>query len=189
MNVMTAKRQAETPGTMRPPARFHHNNFYTSDFAATRHFYEDLAGMPLCSFLVEPMPETPDTRAHVIGHGFFQLADGALMAFMHYPDDDLQAKMVGTEQPGSVHIAMEVDEDQFKAIRERIEASEYQPIVIDHGIALAMYVRDPNGLMVEFAYNRSNAKDYYYQGREKALEALNRYVAGDYSPTTPDKMV
>ena len=34
-------------GDRRPPARLHHNNFYTSDLEATRHFYEDVAGLPL----------------------------------------------------------------------------------------------------------------------------------------------
>ena len=43
-------------GDRRPPARLHHNNFYTSDLEATRHFYEDVAGLPLKVFWIEPVP-------------------------------------------------------------------------------------------------------------------------------------
>ena len=187
MTTMMTESQAKVQAKQHPPKRFHHNNFYTNDFNATRHFYEDLAGIPLCAFWVEPFPDTAETRAHVCGHAFFKLSDGAMMAFMHYPDPDLQAKMVGTEQPGSVHIAMEVDREQFDAIKARLDASEYEPFVVDHGIAHALYVRDPNGLLVEFSLDGPDANSYYYQDPVKAHEGMERYIAGDRSPNTPER--
>jgi catechol 2,3-dioxygenase-like lactoylglutathione lyase family enzyme len=61
---------AETrPGGRRPPVRLHHNNFYTDDLEATRHFYEDVAGLPLKVFWIEPVPKGQGTEQ--IGHASF----------------------------------------------------------------------------------------------------------------------
>ena len=133
----------------RPPARLHHNNFYTDDLEATRHFYEDIAGLPLRVFWIEPVP--PGQGTEQIGHAFFGLADGGLMAFMHYSEPAVQATQVGTQQPDSVHIALKVDDDQQREIRKRVQAEGIEHFYFDHGVLRSLYVYDPNHLLVEFA--------------------------------------
>jgi catechol 2,3-dioxygenase-like lactoylglutathione lyase family enzyme len=142
------------PGDRRPPARLHHSNFYTSDLEATRHFYEDVAGLPLKVFWIEPVPKGQGTEQ--IGHAFFGLADGGLMAFMQYTEAAVQATQVSTQQPDSVHIALKVDDGQQKETRERVEAEGYE--------------------------------EMYQMEAERAHEMMRRFLAGDRTPTIPEKL-
>lgn len=190
MTTSHAEPQTKSKGKLRPPARLHHNNFYTSDLEACRHFYEDIAGLPLVAFWVEPVSEAYGTRAHVLGHAFFGLADGGMMAFMHYPDEDLQAKSVGTEQPPTVHIALSVDGEQYADIRSRLLEQGYGPqdmFEINHGFVQSLYVRDPDRLLVEFGVDPPGIDQMYAEQRTKAHETLRRYLDGDLTPTSPAK--
>jgi len=173
-------------GDRRPPARLHHNNFYTSDLEATRHFYEDVAGLPLRVFWIEPVPEGQGTEQ--IGHAFFGLADGGLMAFMQYSEAAVQATMVGTEQPVSAHIALKVDDGQQKEIRERVQAEGYEHFYINHGVLRSLYVFDPNRLLVEFAVDPDGHEEMYRVEAGRAHEMMRRYLAGDRTPTIPEKL-
>lgn len=170
---------------IRPPARMHHNNFYTSDLEATRHFYEDIAGLPLRTFWIEPVPVGQGSE--FIGHAFFGLADGGFMAFMNYSEAAVQATMVGTEQPTSVHVALKVDDEQQQEIRKRVEADGYEHFYIDHGVMRSLYVFDPNRLLVEFAVDPDGHEEMYRLETERAHEMMRRYIAGDHTPTTPAK--
>jgi glyoxylase I family protein len=173
-------------GDRRPPARLHHHNFYTSDLEATRHFYEDVAGLPLRVFWIEPVPKGQGTEQ--IGHAFFGLADGGLMAFMQYTEAAVQATQVSTRQPDSVHIALKVDDGQQKETRERVEAEGYEHFFIDHGVLRSLYVRDPNGLLVEFAVDPDGHEEMYRTEAERAHEMMRRFLAGDRTPTIPEKL-
>ncbi|WP_399893342.1 VOC family protein [Streptomyces sp. BBFR51] len=173
-------------GVRRPPARLHHNNFYTGDLEATRHFYEDIAGLPLKVFWIEPVPEGQGTEQ--IGHAFFGLADGGFMAFMQYTESAVQATMVSGEQPTSVHIALKVDDEQQRDIRKQVEAEGYEHFFIDHGILRSLYVFDPNRLLVEFAVDPDGHKEMYQMEAERAHEMMRRFLAGDRTPTLPEKL-
>ena len=170
----------------RPPARMHHNNFYTDDLEATRHFYEDIAGLPLKVFWIEPVPKGQGTEQ--IGHAFFGLADGAFMAFMQYTEAAVQATMVGTEQPDSDHIALKVDDEQQKVIREKVEAEGYEHFYFNHGVLRSLYVYDPNRLLVEFAVDPEGHEEMYRVEDERAHEMMRRFLAGDRTPTIPEKL-
>jgi len=185
MSIITSGLQEEVKETLRPPLGLHHFNFYTSDFEACRHFYEDIVGLPLIGFWIEPMPESFGNRAHVVGHAFFGAADGTMLAFIHYPDPDLQEKSVGTEQPGSVHIALAVDNEQYSGILKRANEGGYQVVDVDHGVGRSLYVRDPDGLLVEFNVPSPDAGP-----RDRGVnphEALRSYLAGNRIPNTPQK--
>jgi glyoxylase I family protein len=170
---------------LRPPARMHHHNFYTEDLEATRHFYEDIAGLPLKAFVIEPVPESQGSEW--IGHAFFGLADGGFMAFMHYSEAAIQATMVGTEQPGSVHIALKIDNEQQMEILKRVKAAGYEHFLIDHGIIRSLYVRDPNRLLVEFGVDPDGYEEIWRNEAERAHEMMRKYLAGDHTPTAPKK--
>jgi catechol 2,3-dioxygenase-like lactoylglutathione lyase family enzyme len=170
---------------LRPPARLHHNNFYTSDLEATRHFYEDIAGLTLRTFWIEPVPEGQGSE--VIGHAFFGLGDGGMMAFMNYSEAAVQATMVGTEQPMSVHVALKVDDEQQAEVRKRVEEGGFEHFYIDHGVLRSLYVWDPNRLLVEFAVDPDGYEEMYELEGERAHATMRRYLAGDHTPTAPAK--
>lgn len=187
MSSTLSQPATETQGNaQRPPARLHHNNFYTDDLEATRHFYEDIAGMPLRVFWIEPVP--PGQGSEQIGHAFFGLADGGFMAFMQYTEAAVQANIVGTEQPDSVHIALKVDDDQQREIRRRIQAEGLEHFFFDHGVLRSLYVYDPNRLLVEFAVDPEGHERMYQEENERAHEVMRRFLAGDRVPTMPEKL-
>jgi catechol 2,3-dioxygenase-like lactoylglutathione lyase family enzyme len=172
--------------SLRPPVRLHHHNFYTDDLEATRHFYEDIVGMPLRVFWIEPVP--PGQGSEQIGHAFFGLADGGLMAFMHYSEPAVQATQVGTPQPDSVHLALKVNDEQQREIRSRVEAEGLEHFFFDHGILRSLYVYDPNGLLVEFAVDPEGHERMYQEEGERAHEVMRKYLAGERVPTIPEKL-
>jgi glyoxylase I family protein len=177
---------ATEAGNQRPPARLHHNNFYTDDLEATRHFYEDIAGLPMRVFWIEPVP--PGQGTEQIGHAFFGLADGGLLAFMHYSEPAVQATQVGTQQPDSVHIALKVDDDQQREIRKRVQAEDIEHFYLDHGVLRSLYVYDPNRLLVEFAVDPEGHEQMYRMEADRAHDVMRKYLAGDRVPTIPEKL-
>jgi catechol 2,3-dioxygenase-like lactoylglutathione lyase family enzyme len=86
ISVKTPTTSAVEAGVTRP-RRLHHAAWVTRDSAATRHFYEDILGLPLVATWAEraPMPGG-GTRDYV--HTFFALADGGALAFFQHADQD-----------------------------------------------------------------------------------------------------
>src|SRR5215213_3109466 len=132
-------------------ARLHHNAFVTRDQEATRRFYEDLIGLPL----VATWSETDELfgAERVYCHTFFGLADGSALAFFQFanPKDQEQFGPTMPESPFS-HIALKVDADTQDDVAKRLADAGYQEpatFVLDHGYCRSLYVRDPNGLLLE----------------------------------------
>jgi catechol 2,3-dioxygenase-like lactoylglutathione lyase family enzyme len=78
------------------PRRLHHAAWITRDQEATRHFYEDLIGLPLEATWAE---RGPTGREYC--HTFFTLGDGGALAFFQYADQD--ENPVELSSPGHVH--------------------------------------------------------------------------------------
>lgn len=188
----TAQRSVIQAGSRtRIPLRLHHNNFYARDLEKTRDFYEDIAGLPLGAFWIEKLDNAGVNSVSVVGHAFYRLADGSLLAFMHFSDPELQAQMVGPPQPRSVHIALKIEDmEHYNEIRQRLRKAGYKDsdvMEIDHGFVRSMYVHDPNGLYVEFAVDPPHYLQMYEQQAKVAHETMKRYIAGDRTPTAPNK--
>ena len=66
------------------PRRLHHAAWVTRDQEATRHFYEDVLGLPLVATWAERAPATGREYCHT----FFALGDGGALAFFQYADQD-----------------------------------------------------------------------------------------------------
>jgi glyoxylase I family protein len=184
-NLTAPVTSTESRTELRPPARMHHYNFYTQDHEATRHFYEDIAGLTLRTFWIEPVP--PGQGSEFIGHAFYSMADGGMMAFMQYTEAAVQATQVGTEQPMSAHVAVKVDDEQQAEIRKRVEEAGIEHFYIDHGVLRSLYVWDPNRLLVEFAVDPDGYEEMYVLEAERASATMSRFLAGDHTPTAPAK--
>lgn len=155
------------------PRRLHHAAWITRDQEATRHFYEDIIGLPLAATWAE---RGPTGREYC--HTFFTLGDGGALAFFQYADQEEHP--VDLNSPG--HVAFECDAATQQGIRERLEAHGYAVRLTDHGYCVSLYVTDPNNLRLEFTVDHANVESINASQMAGAHEALRRWLAGDHTP-------
>jgi glyoxylase I family protein len=163
------------------PSRMHHHAYVTTDLEATRHFYEDLIGLPLIATWAE-VDQFPD-RERVYCHTFFELADGSALAFFQFADPQHEPPVVRQSSP-SVHIALTCDGPTQQGILSRLRGagfSEDDAYLRDHGYCQSLYVRDPNGLRLEFTVDIAEMPDILAWQRASAHETLSRWLAGDHT--------
>jgi glyoxylase I family protein len=123
----------------------HHITAIASDLERTIAFYRDLLGLAI----VHDGPSDDDPQARHVWFGALEADAGRLLSFMQYPE--LQPGVVGV---GSTHhFALTVDTaEEQEAWRDYlrdhgVECSE----VLDRGAFTSIYVRDPDGHIVEIA--------------------------------------
>ncbi len=156
------------------PRRLHHAAWITRDQEATRHFYEDILGLPLVATWAERAPATGREYCHT----FFALADGGALAFFQYADQDEHP--VELQSPG--HIAFECDAETQGGIKARLDANGYPVRVTDHGYCVSLYVTDPNNLRLEFTVDHAELEQINAHQQAHAHAALQRWLAGDHTP-------
>ena len=156
------------------PRRLHHAAWVTRDQEATRHFYEDILGIPLVATWAEKSPATGREYCHT----FFTFGDGGALAFFQYADQDEHP--VELQSPG--HLAFECDADTQQGIKERLEANGYELRVTNHGYCVSLYVTDPNNLRLEFTVDHPDVEQINTYQRTHAHAALQRWLAGDHTP-------
>jgi catechol 2,3-dioxygenase-like lactoylglutathione lyase family enzyme len=135
-----------TPWTVR---KLNHFAWRCRDAEETRHFYEDLLGLPLAHVIkADRVPSTGEWNPYC--HIFFRMADGSYVAFFDLGDDT--AALPSPNTPAWVnHLALEVgSEAELLAAKARLEAAGVEVLgVTDHHIIHSIYFFDPNGLRVE----------------------------------------
>jgi glyoxylase I family protein len=163
------------------PARMHHHAFVSTDLERTRHFYEDIIGLPLTATWAE-MDRFPG-RDRIYCHTLFELADGSGLAFFQFQDPETEPPVVRQPSP-SIHIALMCDEPTQQDILDRLRAagfSEKEAYVQDHGYCQSLYVYDPDGLRLEFTVDRADMPEILARQRTSAHETLRRWLAGDHA--------
>ncbi len=168
---------------MGTPNRLHHTAYVTRDMEATRKFYEEIVGLTLVSTFCERDVLFGKERTYM--HCFFGMPDGSALAFFQFANPDDQAEF-GPKMPESPfhHIALHVDRDAQKAIEKRIEKAGYkepETYVLEHGYCRSVYVKDPNGMIVEFVLDDEDAIADADEWRSKAHRELKRWLAGDHT--------
>jgi catechol 2,3-dioxygenase-like lactoylglutathione lyase family enzyme len=127
----------------------HHFAWRCRDAEETRHFYEDILGMPLVHLIrLDHVPSTGEYCPYV--HIFFQMADGSYIAFFDLGDDTNAEPSPNT--PAWVnHIALRVPTlDHLAQMRQRLEKAGVDVLgITDHHIVKSIYFFDPNGFRVE----------------------------------------
>lgn len=171
------------PDTPLLPRRLHHNAWTTRDMAATRAFYEDVIGLPLVATWCESDRLFGRVRTYV--HCFFGLADGSALAFFQFADaPDAEEFSPPIPETPFHHIALKVDKPLQQAIEQRIAAAGYgepQTFVLDHGYCRSLYIRDPNGLLLEFTLDPPGAELIAHERQTDARATLERWLAGDHA--------
>jgi catechol 2,3-dioxygenase-like lactoylglutathione lyase family enzyme len=123
----------------------HHNAYRCRDSEETRKFYEDFLGLPLASSLAITTTKTGD-QANVL-HTFYQMDDGSFLAFFEVPGKPFAFKQ---QHDFDLHIAVEVDQEALERMMAKGKAAGIETRGIsDHGFIHSIYLRDPNGYVIE----------------------------------------
>lgn len=170
MNVHAARKTATA-------SKLHHFAWRCRDAEETRHFYEDILGLPLAHVIkADNVPSTGERFPYI--HIFFRLEDGSYIAFFDLGDG--KGDPLAPDMPRwVVHFAMEVDgEADLMAMKERLEKAGVDVIgVTDHGFIHSIYFFDPNGLRLEFTC-RTKDPDYLAEAESEAHALLREWTAG-----------
>jgi len=104
------------------PSRLHHTAYVTKDMEATRHFYEDILGLPLTATWCESDMLFGKERTYC--HCFFGIGDGGALAFFQFARKEDEELFV-PDMPATpfVHLALNVDQETQKEIEQRITAA------------------------------------------------------------------
>jgi len=136
------------------PTRLHHHAFTTDNHQQTRHFYERILGLPLVAYEVEP--ERIGKTCVDLGYAFYELGDGSTLAFFTFDDPEKQAAWKEKEQSLFVHISLLVAASTQDEIEQRLKKAGYEPLMLQHGFCTSLYIKDPNGLMLEFSVDHED---------------------------------
>ncbi|WHZ11105.1 MAG: Glyoxalase family protein [Burkholderiaceae bacterium] len=157
----------------------HHFAWRCRDAEQTRHFYEDILGLPLVHVIKsDHVPSTGEYCPYV--HIFFRMADGSCIAFFDLGDDT--AALPSPNTPAWVnHIALRVaSESDLLAAKARLEAAGIEVLgVTDHHIIHSIYFFDPNGLRLELTTPTvpQSEMDEHARRAHEALAAWTRVKA------------
>jgi glyoxylase I family protein len=137
-----------------PPApiqQLHHYAYRAKDAEETRHFYEDILGLPLYHIIQsDHVPSTGEYCPYT--HFFFRLQDGSFIAFFDLGDDQAAAPSPNTPLWVN-HIAFRLNSlQELEAMKARLQAHGIDVIgVTDHHIFKSIYFFDPNGVRLELS--------------------------------------
>jgi glyoxylase I family protein len=147
--------------------KLHHLAYRCRNAEETRHFYEDMVGLPLIHVIKEErVPSTGEYCPYV--HIFFALKDGSCLAFFDLGDG--KASVPDPETPAWVnHVAFELASlDDVLAMKQRLDTHGVDVIgPTDHGFVKSIYFFDPNGIRVEFTC-RTTGEAYDRERRSEA---------------------
>jgi glyoxylase I family protein len=177
MNDLTCPRGGFVAVPPSLSARLHHAAYVSADPERTRHFYEDVLGIPLTAFWIER--EMLGGVEHVFSLASYELADGAALSFFHFADPALQRQHAAARQGLFVHLALHVDRVDQDALRRRLDAGGIAFLAFDHGYAHSLYVEDPDGQTIELCCEPDTIEVIKAEQRATAHDALQRWQAGE----------
>jgi glyoxylase I family protein len=137
------EKHLRSPGKRpRTPVRgVHHVALICKDVEETIRFYQETLGFPLVELV-----ENRDYAGS--SHFFFDIGNGNLLGFFDFPGHDHPDFM---ETIGGVqHIALSTSDEDFADMRKRLDEAGIAYIGPDRGIHNSLYIRDPNGIGIEF---------------------------------------
>lgn len=150
----------------------HHNAYRCRDSEETRAFYEELLGLPLA--LCFEIRQTKTGRDSKVLHSFYQMADGSFLAFFEEPDEPFEFK---PQRDFDLHIALEVDYDALEKMLQAGRAAGVETRGIsDHDFIHSIYLRDPNGYVIELTAKVARSGDNPFD-RQQARAELSRWQA------------
>jgi catechol 2,3-dioxygenase-like lactoylglutathione lyase family enzyme len=141
-----------------PINALHHYAYRCRDAEATRHFYEDVLGLPLVHTVYhDHVPSTGEY--HPYFHIFFQLRDGSCLAFFDLLDGEGCTPDPAT--PSWVnHLALSVETNEMLLeMKGRLESHGIEVLgPVDHKIFNSIYFFDPDGIRLELTFQTASAE-------------------------------
>lgn len=131
----------------------HHTARPTWKLKETVHFYRDVLGLKLCHAICA-RGWGPDKHPDFL-HFFFDSGAGSTIAFFYYLNTDKPADAVppGSTIYNAVHTAWRVESRaELAAWKEKLEKQGFEVMRVPHEILESIYVTDPNGYVVEIAW-------------------------------------
>ena len=166
--------QSDLPRDAEPGAALrglHHFAWRCRDAEETRHFYEDILGLPLVHVVKEErVPSTGEYCPFV--HLFFEFADHSHIAFFDLGDNGVSVPDPATPRWVN-HFAMEVEnEAALETMRRRLTGHGIETVgPTDNHFIRSIYFFDPNGLRLEITV-RLPMHDYVADKRRAAHDEL-----------------
>ncbi len=131
----------------------HHSAYRCRDSEETRAFYEDFLDLPLVNCF--EITETKTGRQTRVLHSFFQMGDGSCLAFFEVPGEEGQSFEFKRQDDYDLHIAVEVDHAHLAPMLAKAKAAGMEARgIADHKMIDSIYLRDPNGYVVELTAKR-----------------------------------
>ena len=133
---------------------FHHVALATKDTAATNDFYTRVMGFQLVKVVAAP---TPGDKGGWSKHFFYDTGANGMIAFWELHDDD-----IGHDFPTDLnrslglpwwvnHLAFDAPTlEDLQVHLQRWRECGQTVLEVDHEWCRSIYIRDPNGIMVEF---------------------------------------
>ena len=159
-----------------PIHQLHHFAYRARDAEETRHFYEDILGLPLYHIIQsDVVPSTGEYCPYT--HFFFRLQDGSFIAFFDLGDDQASEPSPNTPQWVN-HVSFRVDSMQaLQDMKTRLEANGVEVLgITDHHIFHSIYFFDPNGVRLELTAQLAD-EFQMLQESKTAHARLNEWTA------------
>jgi glyoxylase I family protein len=164
----------EMTATANSIRHIHHHAYACWDSEETRHFYEDILGMPLIATLVLEDPLRRDGSMYC--HTFFEMADGNVLAFFEHTSL-FHPKHFTARSGFHRRVVLEAEGDavvrQFKC---KLDSSGVANVLDDHGVSLCLRFNDPNGLILEFVTNIPPSLEHKRTSRASAHSDLQQWL-------------
>jgi catechol 2,3-dioxygenase-like lactoylglutathione lyase family enzyme len=156
---------------MNPIRGLHHNAYRCRDSEETRAFYEDFLGLPLVNAF--EIAETKSGRKTRVLHSFYAMRDGSALAFFEDPNRDFDFK---EQHDYDLHIALEVEPAYLMMMMEKAQAAGKECRgVADHQFIDSIYLRDPNGYVIELTAKRPDHDAQIRSARRISHEAIEAW--------------
>lgn len=172
-------REANTAGadmaaTDRSVRHIHHHAYACWDSEETRHFYEDILGMPLVATIALEDPVRTD--GSMCCHTFFEIADGYVLAFFEHTTL-VHPRKFNARTGFDRHVALEVEGNAaVREFKRRLDAAGVANVLMDHGAFLSLRTADPNGLRLEFMADIPSSLAYGPTSRTSAHSNLRQWL-------------
>ncbi|MBA2542369.1 MAG: VOC family protein [Deltaproteobacteria bacterium] len=156
---------------MNPIRGLHHNAYRCRDSEETRKFYEDFLGLPLSNAF--EIAETKSGRKTSVLHSFYEMRDGSALAFFEDPSRPFDFK---DQHDFDLHIALEVEPATLPLMLERAkECGKECRGVADHQFIDSIYLRDPNGYVIELTAKRPDHDAQLRSARKIARDSIDSW--------------
>ena len=151
----------------------HHSAYRCRDSEETRRFYEEFLGLPLVNAF--EITETKTGRKVQVLHSFYAMDDGSCIAFFEVPAEPFAFK---DQHDYDLHIALEVPRDALDTMLEKARTAGVEARGIStHDMIDSLYLRDPNGYVVELTAKRPEHDAIMDPARNGARARLDRWQA------------